>query len=163
MSHVALQGHIRDLNDLKSAIQQCRQHIRLLRGTQANYDARDLLRLVGELEVERHQMQMALDGIRAQARSAKRQVGRTGPGMTPGGNLGVEVQGLLGHVSRSMNDLLVDLRAFNHEQLQRMKDPTRTPSGAPDDALELLWTFIDAVFDISGKIRGRKTPRRKPR
>ncbi len=161
MSHVALQGHIRNLNDLKAAIDATRRHIRLLRGTQANFDARDLLRMVGEFEAERRQMEMALAGIRAQAQSAKRQAGRSGPGMARGGNLGIEVQGLLGHVSRSMNDLLTDLRALNAEQLARMKDPTRTPSGAPDDAFEVLWTLIDAFFDISGKIRGRKGPRPK--
>lgn len=106
-------------------------------------------------------MEIALNGIRSQAQSAKRQAGRSGPGMARGGNLGVEVQGLLGHVSRSMNDLLMDLRALNAEQLGRMNDPTRTSSGAPDEAFEVLWTLIDAIFDISGKIRGRKTPRPK--
>lgn len=161
MSHVALQGHIRSLNDLKAAIESCRQHIRLLRGTQSNFDARDLLRMVGEFEAERRQMELALAGIRSQAQSAKRQAGRSGPGMGLGGNLGVEVQGLLGHVSRSMNELLVDLRALNAQQMQRMNDPTRTSSGAPDEAFEVLWTLIDAIFDISGKIQGRRSPRPK--
>ncbi|MEQ9569451.1 MAG: hypothetical protein RLN75_04620 [Longimicrobiales bacterium] len=161
MSHVALQGHIRDLNDLKAAIESCRQHIRLLRGTQENFDARDLLRMVSEYEAERRQMEVALAGIRSQARSSKRQAGRSGPGMGRGGHLGIEVQGLLGHVSRSMNDLLLDLRALNAEQMNRMNDPRRTASGAPDDAFEVLWTLFDAIFDLTGKIRGRKGPRPK--
>lgn len=156
MSYGDLQRHIRNLNDLKNSIQACRDHIRLLRSTQANFDARDLLRLVGELEVQRLEMDLALAGIRSQARSAQRQAGRSGPGMARGGNLGIEVQGLLGHVGRALNDLLVDLRAFNIEQARRMNDPTRTSSGAPEEALEVLVAVFDAVFDISGKILGRK-------
>lgn len=158
MSHVSLR-RIRDLNDLKAAIEGCRQHVRLLRGTQGNFDARDLLRMLGEYEAERRQMELAPAGIRTQAQSSKRQAGRSGPGMARGGNLGVEVQGLLGHVSRSMNDLLVELRSLHAEQMHRMNDPARTPSGTPGDAFEVLWTLIDAIFDISGKIRGRKGPR----
>jgi hypothetical protein len=163
VSYHTLQEAITGLNQLKQAIDALRKHIRVLRASQSSFDARDLLELSMELERERAGLEAALRGLQAQGRSAALRVGRPGPGLAPGGNLGVEVKGLAGHVGREIQLLGNEIRIFNGEQSERMNDPTRTSTGSPDEAVEVFWALIDGLFDISGKLLGRKRVPRIPR
>jgi len=140
--------------------QQLQRHVSFMRSVAKNFDAREMLRLSTELQVEARVFELHLSELLGSGRSyaaatCSRPPREIAPGRFAPSNGGdiIEFRALSSRLSRRLASLTTELSYFRMEANTRLNDPGRYGDAAMPNPVNDLFGFIQSVLDLVRRIK----------
>jgi hypothetical protein len=151
---------VSELRQLDRLVQDRSRHAPFMRSSSGNFDARDVLRLSNELELESRDFERYLAQLTGAGQSISRAVGNRPPQevafghFTPsqGGEL-AEMRALAGRLPGRLTKLRSQVAQLRTESLSRLNEPGRWGDAAAQNPVNELVGLVSNVLDLIRKIK----------
>ena len=158
---IKLRQVVSELRQLDRMITDHLHHVPFVRASNVNFDAREVLRLSNELEMESRDLERYLAQLIGRGQSLSRVVGNRPPhevamgqfASSQGGEL-AEIRALAGRLPSKLAELKPQLLQLRTESLSRLNDPGRWGDAASQNPVNQIVGLVSSVLDLIRKIKG---------
>ena len=139
---------------------QMQRHVAFMRTVAKNFDAREMLRLSNELQIEVRSLELHLSGLIGEGRSYAAAAGNRPPQELSPGPFSVSVGGdiaefraLSSKMSHRLDALAKELSAFKIESNSALNDPGRYGDAAISSPVNDIFSFTQGILDMIRRIK----------
>jgi len=139
---------------------QMQRHVAFMRTVAKNFDAREMLRLSSELQIEARSLEVHLSGLIGAGRSYAAAAGNRPPQEISPGRFSASVGGdiaefraLSSKCLHRLNALAKELSAYKTESNSALNDPGKYGDAAMPSPVNDLFSFTQGVLDMIRRIK----------